>query len=371
MASLPESLLNFRGQLLAEMVAQGHEVLACAPGENPTVREGLRQLGVSYQPIRLARTGLNPLRDVTCIFDLIGVFRTFRPELVIGYTIKPVIYGSLAARITGVREMYSIITGLGYVFMGHTLRRKLIRRFVCLLYRMAIKANRAVFFQNPDDLALFRELGLVGSDTRTVLINGSGVDLVRFPVAAPLPCPPVYLLIARLLRDKGIVEYVEAARLLKRRYPAAEFRLLGPFDDNPSAIERDRVFAWHDSGVIVYLGETDDVRPFIAAAGVYVLPSYREGTPRSVLEAMAMGRPIVTTDVPGCRETVIDGENGFLVKVQDAEALACAMERFILQPELIISMGRRSREIAEDKYDVNKVNAVIMNTMGLDDEKIV
>jgi glycosyltransferase involved in cell wall biosynthesis len=168
-----------------------------------------------------------------------------------------------------------------------------------------------------------------------------------------------------LLRDKGIVEYAEAARRLKPRYPTARFQLVGPHDANPSAISRQQLEAWRSEGIIEYSGATDDVRSFLAGAGVFVLPSYREGTPMSVLEAMATGRPIVTTDVPGCRETVVPGENGFLVPAKDVAALAAAMERFIVAPELIPKMGRRSREIAVEKFDVRAVNAVILKTLGL------
>lgn len=168
-----------------------------------------------------------------------------------------------------------------------------------------------------------------------------------------------------MIKDKGIYEYIRAATILKKRYPWAKFRLLGPFDTNPTAISETQIKAWHNSGVIEYLGETKDVRPFLADTSVYVLPSYREGTPRTVLEAMAMGRPIITTDAPGCRETVIEGENGFLVPIKDEQALAKVMERFIQEPELIGKMGKRSREIAEEKFDVNKINATILQAMGL------
>jgi glycosyltransferase involved in cell wall biosynthesis len=178
---------------------------------------------------------------------------------------------------------------------------------------------------------------------------------------------PVFLLIARLIRDKGVFEYADAARILKRRYPEAVFRLLGWFDRHPEAISPKQIDQWQREGIIEYLGETQDVRPFLAESNVYVLPSYREGTPRTVLEAMAMGRPIVTTDAPGCRETVIEGKNGFLVPPRNVDALGKAMERFISTPEIIETMGGESRKFAEMKYDVHKVNYVIMRTMGLID----
>lgn len=366
-----EFLLGFRGMLLSDFVNAGHEVVVCVPGANPGIVDKLHAMGVEYCPIELERTGMNPYKDLKFLFQLRSHFTRIRPDFVLSYTIKPVIYGSLAASLCGIKQIYSMITGLGYAFVGNTWKQNVVNILARFLYRLSLNVNRAVFFQNPDDLALFVDLGLVSSVNQAVLINGSGVDLDYYNQTPPVLSPPVFLLIARLLKDKGIIEYVEAAKVLKKSYPQAVFRLIGPFYDNPAAIRKSTVETWQGEGVIEYLGQTKDVRPHIADASVYVLPSYREGTPRTVLEAMSMGRPIVTTDAPGCRETVIDGENGFKVPVKDANALAIAMERFILQPELIEKMGSRSREIAAQKYDVNKVNAVIMKTMGLLNEKDV
>jgi glycosyltransferase involved in cell wall biosynthesis len=221
-----------------------------------------------------------------------------------------------------------------------------------------------VIFQNPDNRQVFVERGIVELP-RTLIVHGSGVNVEHFSPAPLSQGEPVFLLIARLLGDKGIREYVRAAALLKEKYPAVVLQLVGPDDPSPDGIPLDEVKKWHEAGVIQYLGSTKDVRPYLAQCHVYVLPSYHEGTPRSVLEAMAMGRPVVTTDAPGCRETVQPGENGYLVPTRDAEALARAMERFILEPGLIGEMGSRSRRIAEQKYDVHKVNAVILQGMGL------
>jgi glycosyltransferase involved in cell wall biosynthesis len=345
------------------MVKEGHEVIACADGENVEVASSLKKIGVTYRSIRIERAGLNPLKDLRTLWRLYSFLKKTNPEAVLSYTIKPVIFGSLAAYLAGASNIYSIITGLGYVFTGETLKHRAIRFLAANMYRLALTVNKTVFFQNPDDLAFFADSGLV-SPHKQLLVNGSGVDLDHFG-KSDITNQPVFLLIARLLKDKGIIEYVNAARILKKRYPAAIFRLLGPLDSNPSAINKLQIEKWQKEGMIEYLGETRDVRSYIAESSVYVLPSYREGTPRTVLEAMAMGRPIVTTDAPGCRETVIDGENGFLVPVKNVDALVQAMERFILQAELVGRMGVRSREIAEEKYDVHKVNEVILKTMGL------
>jgi glycosyltransferase involved in cell wall biosynthesis len=364
-AGLAESLINFRGPLIAGFLENGHEVICLAPGDHPETAEGLRALGASYQAIELDRTGMNPWHDLKALSQLRRLLKRLKPDIVLGYTIKPVLYGSIAARLAGVPRVFSMITGLGYAFMGGALKQRCINRLVCALYRVALGKNRRVFFQNGDDLELFNRLGLLRGDQQAVLVNGSGVDLKHFPEQGAQLAPIRFLLIARLLRDKGIFEYVEAAAILRRSYPDAVFQLLGPLDSNPSGISRAQVEDWVGRCGIEYLGTTKDVRPYLARASVYVLPSYREGTPRTVLEAMATGRPVITTDTPGCRETVRHGENGLLVPVKDVDSLVRAMESFIVSPQLAVQMGRRSRLLAEEKYDVIKVNRVIMTAMEL------
>jgi len=233
------------------------------------------------------------------------------------------------------------------------------------LYRIALVRNEKVFFQNPDDLKLFQELKLVAA-RKCLLVSGSGVNLGYYKPAALPTGAPAFLMIARLLKEKGFEEYVKAAQIVKQKYPETVFRMIAwQLAGSPSVISSDQVERWKDEGLVEIFGETNDVRPFLAGASVYVLPSYREGTPRTVLEAMAMGRAIITTDAPGCRETVVDGVNGFLVPERDSKSLAEAMERFILEPELIAKMGKASRRIAEEKYNVHIVNQVINRTMGL------
>lgn len=356
------SLINFRGELIGTLVNSGHKVTAYGPEAG--FESVLTRLGANYQQIQLQRTGANPMADLTTVVLLARALRHSRPDVVLSYAIKPVIYGSLAAWLAGVPRIASMITGVGYVFAGKTLKQRAIFRMVYPLYRAALAKNQVVMFQNPDDRRLFSSLKMISENQRQVLINGSGVNLERYEFS-PAPVQPLsFLLIARLIWDKGIGEYVAAAKVLKRKYPEVAFRLLGPYDSNPSSIGSETIEEWVRSGV-EYLGETDDVRPYLADTSVYVLPSYREGTPRSVLEAMSMGRPVITTDAPGCRETVQDGVNGFLVPVQDIKGLRDAMERFIVNPELIPEYGAKSREIAEEKYDVRKVNRVIVDALGL------
>lgn len=368
LGSYAAALINFRAQLIGEMVAAGHEVIACAPGWHAATADALAALGARYRAIALSRTGLNPTADIRDLIGLIRLFREVRPDLILVYTAKPVIYGGLAAAIAGVPHRFALITGLGYAFTeGHEWRRRALRRVSRLLYRVGLARADGIFFQNPDDLADFRRLGIIRDEQKLIMVNGSGVDTDRFAYCPLLKAGPAnFLLIARLVRDKGILDYVKAARHLKARFPEARFRLLGPLDDNPAAIRRDELQSWQSEGVIEYLGRADDVRPYLRQCTAYVLPSfYREGVPRTILEAMAIGRAVITTDMPGCRETVVPDENGFLVPPHQPAALAAAMERLIVDPELAVVMGEKSRALAEARFDVRKVNAVMLHAMGL------
>jgi glycosyltransferase involved in cell wall biosynthesis len=367
-AGYARSLLNFRGHLLSQLVARGYRVYALAPDIVERDRVELSRLGVNCVRISLSRSSMNPFRDFIDFARLVGTLRRLRPQRVLSYTVKPVIYGSLAARLAGVQSVFNMITGLGYVFTHDEkvgIRRRSLRFLVQLMYRVALKESRVVFFLNPDDQRLFLQHRLVTTE-QVALIHGSGVDTKHFRAHPPVDQTISFLLITRLLKEKGVSEYIEAARLLKSRHPFTECHLLGPLDPSPGAVHWEEIRVWIDSGVVHYHGAAEDVRPHISKASVYVLPSYREGTPRSVLEAMAMARPIVTTDVPGCRETVIDGQNGFLVPPRDPLALADAMEEFVRDPDLIARMGKESRKLAERKFDVHKVNAVILRRMELE-----
>jgi len=364
-AGLAESLLNFRGPLIEALQGCGLKVNVAAPNlpTGDAIRLQLEARGVTVHSIPMLRTGTNPLADLKTLWALWLVMRRVRPDYVMGYTIKPVIYGSLAAWLTGVPRRFALITGLGYAFQGEGQRGRL-QALVQRLYALALSRVNLVFFQNPDDEALFRGRGILAADTPSCVVNGSGVDVSSFTVTPLPPGPPRFLLIARLLGDKGVREYAQAARRICALHPGAQFALVGWLDTNPDAITQTELDAWVAEGSIVFLGRLSDVRPAIAACSVYVLPSYREGTPRTVLEAMAMGRPIITTDAPGCRETVVDGDNGFLVPVKSVEALVQAMLRFIQDTTLAPRMGARSRQIAEVKYDVHQVNAMMLREMG-------
>ncbi len=362
----PDSLLHFRGAFLDALVARGFEVHVATPGlaAGHPVHGLVEARSMVAHAIPLRRTGLNPLGDLLLLLHLRGLMRSIRPDVVLAYTIKPVIYGSLAAWMARVPRRFALITGLGYAFQGEG-QRMIVRGLAQKLYALALARVSKVFFQNPDDQALFRERGILKTGVPSVVLNGSGIDLDEYPLSSPATEPLQFLMIGRLLGDKGVREYAAAAAKAKARNPEARFLLAGWIDENPDAIAQSELDAWVASGCIEFIGRLADVRPAIVSSAVYVLPSYREGTPRTVLEAMAMGRPIITTDTPGCRETVAEGDNGFLVPVRSVDGLVAAMQRFLDDPTLAARMGARSRQIAEEKYDVHKVNEMMLSEMGV------
>lgn len=368
LASSSRSLCNFRGPLIEAILARGHKVHACAPGllaDRPT-RDWLEGCGVICHDAPFARTGLNPVSDLRALVHLTRLMRRVRPDVYLGYTIKPVIWGGLAARLARVPHRVALITGLGYAFTGQASgKRAVIRQIARRLYKLALRGAHRIVFQNHDDPADMSRHGILPRNVPVEVVNGSGIDLAAFPHRDMPDGPIQFLLIARLLGDKGLREYAAAAAALVRKWPGAGFHLVGGLDPNPDGISRDEVEEWVSAGHIIWHGPLEDVRAALAACHVYVLPSYREGTPRTVLEAMATGRAIITTDAPGCRETVTDGQNGFLVPVRDSAALTRAMERFLASPDLVSRMGAASHVVAAQKYDVHKVNATMLDALQL------
>ena len=372
-SSFLPSVLNFRGKLLEAIQAKGYEIHIMVPELVNFQEEYQKLIALGYQvhEIPMQRTGTNPLADLKLLKNMYQQIRQIQPDVVLSYTIKPVIYGTLAAGLAKVPKRFALITGLGYAFQNvETAKRSIFQKLVHGLYAQALKYAHKVFFQNPDDLKLFEDMHLLEANKPAVVVNGSGVNVQDFEVM-PLPIneqggvKASFLLIARLLGDKGIREYMAAARSIKAQYPEAEFHLVGWIDDNPSAISQQELETWVNDKIVNYWGKLSDVRPAITASSVYVLPSYREGTPRTVLEAMAMGRAVITTDAPGCRETVSHGVNGYLVAVKSVDQLVQSMQYFIEDPKLMISMGQRSREIALNKYDVHQVNKHMMTEMDM------
>lgn len=363
-ASYAPSFGRFRGRLIQAINKLERKVHLAAPDltQKDVSTELVDNSHAELHRWSLARAGVNPVRDLASALDIWRIIRLVRPGAVLAYTIKPIVYGLIAARIAGVPRRYALVTGAGFALSG---RRTASSVLAIALYRLAFRCATKVFFQNRDDLALFREKGIVTLKSQAVVVNGSGVDLVEFS-RRPIPgSPVVFLMIARLLIDKGVREYAAAAKLVKKRWPDARFRLAGWLDDNPSSIGELGLKEIVSDGDVEFLGRLDDVRDELAAASVFVLPSYREGTPRTVLEAMAVGRAIITTDAPGCRETVQDGENGFLVPVGSVDALVEAMHKFLVDQDLVEKMGLSSRELVERKYDVRKVNEMMLREMGI------
>lgn len=377
-ASLDTSLITFRGELIKAMRANGHDVIGLAPEYSPAIVDKLESIGVRHYQVRMSRAGLNPITDLQTWFEYTRILRRERPDLVLSYTIKPVVYGSFAASSAGVSNIYALITGLGAAFNGNHLKGKILRRVATILYGIALARCKRVFVQNPDIAELFVKEH-IAPPKKVVIVAGSGVDTTYYEFSAVPEGPPVFLYLGRLLRDKGIGELVEAARTLKQKFSTARVVLVGAPDPNPASFSWEHVAAWKREGLIEHHPTQDDVRPFLKACTTYVLPSYHEGMPRSTLEALATGRPIITTDTIGCRETILDahpfpdagaairrGRNGLLVPVRDSQALASAMEWVIKNRDISVSMGREGRKIAETVFDVRHVNSLMLREMNLD-----
>lgn len=365
------NLLNFRSGLIRALLADGHTVLLAAPSDEHV--PALQALGARFINLPMSTHGINPVSDMALLWRFVLELRHERPDVLMVYTAKPNIYGSLAARAFGI-PVVNNIAGLGSVFI----KGGWLALVLTTLYRFALSRSKRVFFQNPDDYRQFFDTGLV-RPAQCAVLPGSGVDLQRFQ-PAPLPSLQiseervgqiandrhfVFLLVARLLRDKGVQEFAEAARLLKPKYPCVEFILLGFKDaQNPNAVSEEQLASWQEKGWVTYWGSSNDVRGPISMADCVVLPSYREGTPRSLLEAAAMGRPLVATDVPGCREVVQNGVNGLLCRSRDAQDLADQMQAILqMVPEKLAQMGQASRRLVEERFDEKLVIDAYLNVI--------
>lgn len=356
----------FNADLIKDMLNLGHEVFLSTPDSIPEIVDYFSTLGAQVNILPFSRTGTNPLSDLIYCWKNRQLIKKIQPDLLFAYTHKPIIWGSLAAHSCSVPHIVTMFTGLGYAFTQQNgIKRKLVNSVLKALLSKSLKYSKTIFFLNNDDANLFHELRLIPNSSKVVLINGTGVNTDYYYPMEKKNRDIVFLMIARILEDKGIKEYVEAARQVKKVYPEVRFQLVGGFDTNPSGIRPEKVYEWALEGVIEYLGEVEDVRPYVAESSVFVLPSYREGLSRSIQEAMAMEKAIITTNVPGCRETVCEGENGFLIEAKDASSLAEACIKFIQKPILIDVFGQRSREIAEEQFDVKKINQLILEELGL------
>lgn len=376
-AGLDESLVNFRGPLLRAMVEAGHEVLAAAPTETPGLPDRLATMGVRFVPVpSLQRAGTNPWMEWQTRKELTALVRRERPDTVLAYTIKPIVHGLPSAAAAGVPHRFALVTGLGTAFHSAGWRGALLRGVASRLYRSALSKAEGIFFQNEDSRKVFLNHGIISPAARSILVAGSGVDTAHYALAPVEASRPTFLMLARLLRDKGVAEYVAAAKICQAALPTARFQLIGSRDPNPAAVPPHLLAAWQAEGIVEFGDAVADVRPLLAGCTAYVLPSYHEGMPRSVIEAMATGRPVITTDTIGCRETIIGagpadseglrwGENGVLVPVKDGAALAKAMLRMVTDPTALRVMGSKARVIAEQQFDVRRINDVMLRAMDL------
>lgn len=356
------TVYNFRGDLIKEIIKSGYEVIVTGP-DNTDVNK-IEALGARFVEIPMNKTGTSILKDIKYCKSLGSLMKKENPDIILGYTIKPVVYGSIAGKLVGVKNINCMVTGGGYTFTATSFKAKLLGIIVRMLYRVGFACANHVIFQNPDDLEEFCERKLI-SRKKCSIVNGSGVNVDHYEVSE-FPNEVSFFMLSRLLKSKGVVEYLQAAEVVKKEYPHIKFFLLGKYETNmQDAVAKEFVEQYIERGIIQRFDETNDVRPYYAMSSVYVLPSYREGTPRTVLEAMAMGRPIITTDTQGCRETVVENRNGFLVPIRDYEELANKMKLFIEQPTLLGTMGNASREYVIEKFEVGNVNADMLRIMRI------
>ena len=352
-------LVNFRDRVIATLIADGHRVVLVAHPDIPVER--VTRLGAEFVEWTLSPRSVDPLSEARAIVSLWSIYRRLRPDLAFHFTIKAVVYGALAAALTGVRCI-SVVTGLGYLFLADHWRLRLAKA----LYRFTLRRSRQVWFLNAEDREVFAAAGLTaGIAVRT--LPGEGIDLDRF-APAPLPDPHerfVFLMIARLVRDKGVVEFGEAAVQVRAADRRAVFRLLGPeYQAGGMSVAASLVDEWSAKGVVEYLGERDDVRPEIAASHCVVLPSYREGMPRVLMEAAAMRRPAIATDVAGCRDVVVDGRTGLLCEARSASALAQACLRMMALPRPALdAMADEARRSAAERFDDRLVVSIYRETI--------
>lgn len=356
------TVYNFRGDLLREIINKGYEVIVTGPDRTDVDR--IEALGARFIEIPMNKTSTSILGDLKYCMALIKLFRKEKPYATLGYTVKPVIYGAIAAKKANVANINSLVTGAGYTFTATSLEAKVLGFIVRTLYRIGFRKADHIIFQNPDDFIEFCKRGLAQRE-KCSFVNGSGVNLVQFE-KADFPENISFFMLSRLLKSKGVCEYLEAARIVKLQYPDTKFYLLGKYETTMrDAVEKNYIENFVSDGIVERFDETSNVKVYYEMCSVYVLPSYREGTPRTILEAMAMGRPIISTDTQGCRETVRDGENGFLIPPQNIETLVEKMVWFIKHPDQIEIMGRNSRRYAEKKFDVNSVNEDMLRIMNL------
>ena len=359
-----QDILGFRKHLVQFLVAHNYQVYAMATNYTLEAKKKVEELKAIPIDYTFTRGGTNPLVDLRDMKRLEQIFKQIQPDILLASFVKPVIFGTLAAKKAKVPKIIVMLEGLGYTFTeqpnGQTLKAKLLRKIQVFLYKIALPKADAVLFLNPNDPKDLLDKYHINVKKREVL-GAIGLDLKNYPFSNAPTSPISFIFVARLLREKGIFEYLKAVEIVKAKYPSAIFKVIGSFDsENPGALKKEELDKYIQKGFITYPGFVNNVNQWITESSVFVLPSYREGVPRSTQEAMAIGRAVITTNVPGCRETVVNGKNGFLIPKWDVKALVQAMQYFIENPNEISRMGEESYQIALEKFDGEKVNEKLL-----------
>lgn len=366
LCSLDQSLISFRLDMIKSFIANGYKVFAGAPNFQDNTSQTLSDLGVVNVEFPLQRTGLNPWKDLLSVLKIRNIIIKNEIDLLFPYTIKPVIYGSLAGRFTNT-PVISLITGLGFTFSKSSIKARVLQKVTEVLYKIALSKNNAIIFQNSDDVALFREKGILNKNQNTHIVDGSGIHLERYPFREnnKVSDKIIFVFVARLIREKGADLFMDAAQKLKTEFPKAEFHIIGNIDNSPSSINPNRLSELNERKIITYHGFKKNVANYLTNSDVFVLPTYyREGIPRSILEALSIGMPVITTNTPGCKETVLRNENGILIEPKQLNELILGIRFFLENPASIGPMGNRSRKLAVERFNVDIINDMILKIVN-------
>lgn len=363
-------VIGFRSDLIKSMIKEGHQVYAFALDYTPETKAIICKFGATPIDYNFNRAGLNPISDIINTIKLTKTLKKMAVDVVFSYFSKPVVFGTIAAKLAGVKKVVGMLEGLGFFFIaqerGFNIKFRIVKKLQIFLYKFSIPLLDKIIFLNKDDVIDLIEANNIKTKDICIL-GGIGVDINEYRYAAPKRGEVSFIFVARLLAEKGIHEYIEAARITKVKYPNTRYIVLGGLDfENPGALSKDELDRLISENLIIYPGHVDNVNDWLTNSSVFVLPSYyREGVPRSIQEAMAIGRAIITTDNPGCRDTVQDGLNGYIVPIKSPSLLSSAMIKLIQNPDLVIEMGIASRRIAEEKYDSQKVNQKLMRELSI------